>query len=57
MLFFRLNDKALRNTPKRETFKTGEEEVSDLEEILFGRKILNFTFLEALYIINEKKIF
>ena len=54
MLFFRLNDKALRNTPKRETFKTGEEEVSDLEEILFGRKILNFTFLEALYIINEK---
>ena len=56
MLFFKSNDKSLRNTQKREAFKTGEEGGSNLEEILFGRKILNFTFLEALYIINEKNL-
>ena len=54
MLFFKSNDTSLINIPKKQVFITGKEGGSNMEEILFGRKILNFTFLEAIYIINEK---
>ena len=54
MLYFKSNDVSFIKSPKREGFRTGQEGGSNLEEILFGRKILNITLLEALYIINEK---
>ena len=41
-------------TSKRGGLRTGQERGSNLEEILFGRKILNITLLEAIYIINEE---
>ena len=54
ILYFKSNDKSLIKTPERNNLTTGREGGSNLEEILFGRKILNFTLLEALYIINEQ---
>ena len=54
ILFFKSNDKTMIKTPERKEFITGKEGGSNLEEILFGRKILNFSLLEALYIINEQ---
>lgn len=54
MLYFKSNDVSLIKTPKREGLRRGQEGGSNLEEILFGRKILNITLLEAIYIINEE---
>ena len=54
ILYFKSNEKEMMETPEREGFRTGKEGGSNLEEILFDKKIVNFTLLEALYIINEK---
>ena len=54
ILYFKSNNQSMIKTPERQGFKTGKEEGSNLEELLFGRKILNLTLLEALYILNEE---
>ena len=54
ILYFKSNNQSMIKTPERQGFKTGKEGGSNLEELLFGRKILNLTLLEALYILNEE---
>jgi len=54
ILYFKENNISMLHTPKREGFKTGKEGGNNLEEILFGRKIVRIGFLESLYILNEK---
>ena len=53
IIYFRGNDEALFNSPKREKYK-GKDGGEYLEELLFGQKIERLRILESLYVLNEE---